>query len=81
LVIICIITLGVAVFGNAPSAVLPATILIAVMGVISAYTFQLIARVCQATNMMSYSEAWDATVGEKTSFIIAFMSPIKNCAF
>jgi amino acid permease len=63
---------GVAAFGNAPSAMIPATVLIAVMGVISAYTFALIGRVCQATNTMSYAEAWDVTVGKSTSFIIAF---------
>lgn len=63
---------GIAAFGNAPTAVLPAAILIAIMGAISAYTFQLIARVCQATNTVSYSDAWDESVGEKSSFIIAF---------
>jgi amino acid permease len=42
------------------------------MGAISAYTFGLIGRVCQETNTMSYSDAWDATVGKKSSFIIAF---------
>lgn len=63
---------GVVAFGNAPSAMIPATMLIALMGVISAYTFALIGRVCQSTNTMSYSDAWDATVGKSTSFIIAF---------
>ena len=42
------------------------------MGIISAYTFGLIGRVCQATNTMSYADAWDATVGKTTSSIIAF---------
>jgi len=63
---------GVVAFGNAPSAMIPAAVLIALMGVISAYTFGLIARVCQSTNTMSYADAWDATVGKSTSFIIAF---------
>lgn len=63
---------GVAAFGNAPSAIIPASILIAIMGAISAYTFGLIGRVCQETNTMSYSDAWDKTVGKKSSFIIAF---------
>jgi amino acid permease len=67
-----IVFTGVAAFGNSPSAVIPATILIAVMGVISAYTFALIGRVCQATNTMSYADAWDVTVGKSTSSIIAF---------
>jgi amino acid permease len=62
----------VATFGSAPSAMIPATVLIALMGVISAYTFALIGRVCRSTNTMSYAEAWDATVGKSTSSIIAF---------
>lgn len=63
---------GIAVYGNAPGAVLPATLLIAAMGLISAYTFGMIGRVCQATNTQSYSDAWDATVGKSTSGLIAF---------
>jgi len=63
---------GVVAFGNAPSAMIPASVLITLMGVISAYTFGLIGRVCRKTNTMSYADAWDATVGKSTSFIIAF---------
>jgi len=63
---------GIAAFGNAPSALLPAFILITVMGIISAYTFALIGRICAQTNTESYSEAWDATVGAKWSPLIAF---------
>jgi len=63
---------GVVAFGNAPSAMIPAVVLIAVMGVISAYTFTLIGRVSKSTNTMSYADAWDVTVGKSTSWIIAF---------
>jgi amino acid permease len=63
---------GVAAFGNNPSALAPAIALIALMGVLSGYTFGLIGRVCQNTNTMSYSDAWDATVGKKFSPLIAF---------
>ena len=66
------ITTGIAAFGSAPSAIIPASILIFIMGAISAYTFGLIGRVCQSTNTSSYSDAWDVVVGKKTSFIIAF---------
>lgn len=72
--------LGIAAFGNAPSAIIPATFLIALMGAISAYTFGLIGRVSRATNTVSYSDAWDKTVGEKSSFIIAFSCFI-DCFF
>ena len=64
--------IGIAAFGNAPKALIPATALIALIGVISAYTFSLIARVCDATNTNSYSDAWDVTVGKSTSSLIAF---------
>jgi amino acid permease len=63
---------GVAVFGNAPSALVPAISLIALMGALSAYTFGLIGRVCQRTNTNSYAEAWDASVGKKWAPLIAF---------
>jgi len=63
---------GVVAFGNAPSAMIPAVVLIAVMGVISAYTFALIGRVSKSTHTMSYADAWDVTVGKSTSWIIAF---------
>lgn len=46
--------------------------LIALMGILSGYTFGLIGRVCQNTNTMSYSDAWDATMGKKFSPLIAF---------
>jgi amino acid permease len=63
---------GVAVFGNAPSALIPAVTLIALMGALSAYTFGLIGRICQRTNTESYADAWDASVGKKWSPLIAF---------
>ena len=63
---------GVAAFGNAPSALIPAVALIALMGTLSAYTFGLIGRVCQKTNTDSYAAAWDATVGKQSSPLIAF---------
>jgi amino acid permease len=63
---------GVAAFGNAPSALIPALSLIGVMGILSGYTFQLIARTCRLTNTKSYAAAWDATVGPKSAPLIAF---------
>ena len=59
---------------------IPSTVLIALMGAISAYTFGLIGRVSRATNTISYSDAWDETVGKKSSFIIAFSCFI-DCFF
>ncbi|KAL7481732.1 hypothetical protein ACHAW6_007404 [Cyclotella cf. meneghiniana] len=67
---------GIAAFGNAPSALIPATILTTLIGGISAYTFMLIARVCKMTGATSYADAWDKTRGTKTSWIIAFSSAL-----
>jgi len=71
---------GIAAFGNAPSAVLPASILIAVIGAISAYGFSLIGRVCAHTKAQSYRDAWDKSVGPKTSWVTAFSSTF-SCLF
>jgi len=65
---------GVAAFGNAPTALIPATLLTIITGGISAYTFMLIARVCKMTGATSYADAWDKTRGTKTSWIVAFSS-------
>lgn len=42
---------GIAAFGDAPSAVLPALALIAVIGTLSAYGFSIIGRVCKYYNV------------------------------
>lgn len=71
---------GIAAFGNAPSAVLPAMALIIIIGAFSAYGFSLIGRVCASTSATSYREAWDKTVGQSTSWITAFSSTF-SCFF
>ena len=62
---------GVAAFGDAKTAVLPAVVLIAIMGAFSGYNFSLIGRVCAYTGASSYSNAWEKSVGEKTAWIPA----------
>jgi len=47
---------GIAAFGDAPSAVIPAVGLVAAIGAISAYGFSLIGRVCSYTGARSYRE-------------------------
>ena len=68
------ILVGIAAFGNAPSSVIPAILLISVIGAISAYNFSLLGRICDETGAQSYREAWDATVGKSTSWMTAFSS-------
>lgn len=47
---------GIAAFGNAPSALIPASVLIALIGGLSGYGFSLIGRVCHYTGSTSYRE-------------------------
>ena len=63
---------GVAAYGNAPGAIIPAIALIIAIGMISAYDFGLIGRVCSLTNTTSFRQAWSKTVSEKTAWIPAF---------
>jgi amino acid permease len=69
---------GVAVFGNAPSAIIPAAILIAVIGILSGYGFALIGKCCAYTGASSYRQAWSNTVGESTSWIPAWSTTLKT---
>lgn len=62
---------GIAAFGNAPSAMVPAAVLIAGIGGLSGYAFSLIGRVCAYTKTNSYKEAWEKTINEETSVIPA----------
>ena len=61
--------IGIAAFGDAPSAIIPAAILIASIGAIAAYNFSLIGRLCAITGATSYQSAWEKTTGESTAWI------------
>ena len=67
---------GVAAFGSAPSALIPAAFLIAIMGATSAYTFILLARVSAMTGATSYADAWNKTREKGTAWIIAASSAL-----
>jgi len=67
---------GVAAFGNAPSALIPATVLISFIGLMSGYCFSLIGRVCQMTGATSYRSCWEKSVGESSSWF-----PASACTF
>jgi amino acid permease len=72
---------GIAAFGSAPSAALPAVILIAVIGSLSAYGFGLTGRVCALTKTATYRSAWSASMSEKSSWIPAWTVTFKTfCA-
>mmetsp|Transcript_5153 Transcript_5153/g.9121 ORF Transcript_5153/g.9121 Transcript_5153/m.9121 type:complete len:546 (-) Transcript_5153:44-1681(-) len=69
---------GVAAFGSAPSAFIPAGILITVIGILSAYGFQMIGKVCAYTGAKSYRDAWSKTIGEGSSWIPAWSTTCKT---
>eukprot|EP00535_Pseudo-nitzschia_heimii_P002809 CAMPEP_0197184796 /NCGR_PEP_ID=MMETSP1423-20130617/10600_1 /TAXON_ID=476441 /ORGANISM="Pseudo-nitzschia heimii, Strain UNC1101" /LENGTH=495 /DNA_ID=CAMNT_0042635703 /DNA_START=89 /DNA_END=1576 /DNA_ORIENTATION=- len=71
---------GVAAFANAPSGVIPAISLIAMIGGLSAYGFALIGRCCAYTDTKSYRDAWSATVSKSSSWLPATAVTFKTCA-
>jgi amino acid permease len=62
---------GIAAFGNAPSALIPALLLLVCIGALSANGFSMIGQVCATTRSISYRQAWSRSVGERTSWIPA----------
>jgi hypothetical protein len=50
---------GMAAFANAPSAILPTMIVIILLGMITAYSFSLLGRICSVTRSTTYQQAWD----------------------
>lgn len=78
---------GVATLGDSPSAkiVVPAILLIIVIGMINAYFFSLMGRACHKTGATGYREAWELTMGEETSqwvaIAVAFKTALTCLAF
>lgn len=69
---------GIASFGNAPSAMVPAVALITVIGILSGYGFALIGRTCALTGAKSFREAWSASLSEKSSWLPAWSVTLKT---
>ncbi len=60
---------GVALVSNTPSALLPASILLVVMGVVSAYTFSSIGAACHVHNVTTFPAAWTKSTHTSSSWI------------
>eukprot|EP00536_Pseudo-nitzschia_multiseries_P008476 jgi/Psemu1/198181/e_gw1.215.73.1 len=56
---------GIAAFANAPSAIIPSLFVVLVLGIVNAYSFSLLGRICAITKSPTYSEAWERTVGRR----------------
>ena len=54
---------GLAKLGDSPKVFVPGIIIILIVGMINAFFFSLIGRVCSSTGASTYREAWDRTVG------------------
>lgn len=70
---------GVAAFGDHPTAILPAFVLVCLIGGLAGYGFSLIGMVCSATRARSYRQAWAATVGSTTSWLPAAACLLVTC--
>ena len=62
---------GVAFFADQPRALIPASIMTAVMGVVAAYSYSLIGKACEQHNTNSFQEAWERSADPKTAWIIS----------
>eukprot|EP00569_Conticribra_weissflogii_P002944 CAMPEP_0171329142 /NCGR_PEP_ID=MMETSP0878-20121228/1070_1 /TAXON_ID=67004 /ORGANISM="Thalassiosira weissflogii, Strain CCMP1336" /LENGTH=472 /DNA_ID=CAMNT_0011829063 /DNA_START=100 /DNA_END=1518 /DNA_ORIENTATION=- len=69
---------GIAAFGDAPSASIPAALLIAGIGSVAAYNFSLLGRLCAITGALSYRGAWEKAVGPNTAWIPAVSCVVKT---
>jgi amino acid permease len=67
---------GIAAFGNHPAALVPALTTIGVIGLLSAYGFAIIGKVCSLTGATSYREAWSYTVGPTSSWVPAWSATL-----
>ena len=60
---------GIAAFGNHPSALLPAAVLLIVIGCLAARGFTTIGTVCSVTKATSYAEAWSRSVASHSAWL------------
>jgi hypothetical protein len=62
---------GVAFFADQPRALLPATIMCTVFGLVAAYSFSSIGRVCRDTKSKSFQEVWEKSVNPQSAWLIS----------
>ena len=68
---------GVASFANTPSAILPASLWIVVMGLMFAYSFQLIGKICGMTLSVTFREVWEDTMGYQGGVVVSLTNMLK----
>jgi sodium-coupled neutral amino acid transporter 11 len=62
---------GIAFFSSSPAALLPAGLILTVMGLVAAYTFSLIGKACAEHNATTFQEAWSKSVSPGTAWMIS----------
>lgn len=65
---------GVAAFSDRRAALVPATFLVLLVGLMTGYTFSLIVRSCELLGVRTFREAWEASVGKKSGWLISVAS-------
>lgn len=69
---------GVAAFSDRKIALIPACILVIIMGIISAYSFNAIGSACRIHNVQSFSDAWAKSVSPSTQKLISGIVTFKT---
>ena len=62
---------GVAFFSDSPLALLPASAILAFMGLLAAYTFSLIGRACERHGAKTFKDAWSKSVDPNSAWMIS----------
>ena len=61
---------GVAFFADSPSALIPASLMCATMGLTAAYTFSSIGKACEQHDSKSFQDVWGKSVDPKTGWVL-----------
>ena len=69
---------GIAAFGDSPSALVPAMVLIAMIGGMSAYSYSLLGRTASLSSSSTFGETWDNSVGSSSAWIPAAVGTVDS---
>ena len=61
---------GVAAMGDISGALIPASVLLSVLGLLSAYSFYSIGRTCAQEKASSLGEAWEKIIGKDSAWMV-----------
>lgn len=70
---------GVAAMGDVSGALLPASVIMAVLGGLSAYSFYIVGKLCDMEDANSLGDAWEKVIGKDSSWLVTltcFLTPL-----